>query len=85
MDRHQLTSYLLQQEGEVWSDSNFRLLAKNSRKSDPAGLKRLSAEILVDRTLMRSGNFDTTFLLESFESETQEDAHSSHHHRGDWH
>ena len=27
---------------------NFRLLVKNSRKSDPAGLKRFSAEALLD-------------------------------------
>ena len=62
------------QEGEVWSNSDFRLFVKNSRKSDLAELKRLSAETRVDHALMCLGNFDTTFLLANFGSETQDDA-----------
>ena len=35
--------------GEVWKDSDFRLLVRNSCKSDPVGSKRSSAEALLDR------------------------------------
>ena len=40
---------LVEQREVVRKDSDFRLFVKNSRKSDPVGPKRSSAEALLDR------------------------------------
>jgi len=65
MDRHQRHPTCSQQEGEVWSSSNFRLLVKNSRRSGLAEFKLSSAETRTERILDCSGDFKITFLLKA--------------------